>query len=68
MIGSPIRLGGVGEHVAADWRLGHRVPTPSFVSSRWLSRDIVYDPTQNRNATNTSVSAYSRWPGNSAAG
>ena len=36
----------------------HRSPTPSRRSSRWLSRDIQYDPTQYTKLTKTSVSTY----------
>ena len=53
------RLGGVGEHGAVGLRFGRRViwsPPPVSVSSRWLSRLIVYDTVQNSRAANASDS------------
>ena len=53
-------LGGVGEHLGRCCvAVCHRVPTPNFLSSRWLSRLIVMQPTQNTSMTKASVSPVS---------
>ena len=55
-----LHLGGIGEHLLLG--VGHRVPTPSLLSRRWLSLDIVNDPTQNKNPMNTSDSMHQPLP------